>query len=190
MSDSGNVGPVARSYISRVGLPAAGGFFVDALGGDGKSRSQRSVMLRGLRIEKQVSEVLLSESEVEKILRRHLRKHGFAVKPRSGTHGVDIFARDGSGRELFVEVEGNQKPDGSRLSASQRYTHLLRAVGQISTRMVPGSRTAVYAIGLPADPYYLKTVHAKLTESSRRLRLKFIWVGAEGVVVDEKPHRE
>jgi len=66
-------------------------------------------------------------------------------------HGVDIEATDESGTPYFIEVEGNKKPDGRPLTSSQKYTHFLRAVGQICIRM---EQDGVYALGLPFDTLY------------------------------------
>jgi len=79
--------------------------------------------------------VLLREIEVENIVRQTLRKDGFSVVPRVGKHGVDIIARK-NGKEMYIEVEGNKKPDGvTPLTTSQKYTHYFRAIGQLTFRI-------------------------------------------------------
>ena len=96
------------------------------------------------------------ESEVEGILRKHLKDHGFEVKERTRKHGVDVTAFK-DGKSYYVEVEGNTKPDGRPLTASQKYTHILRAVGQICLRM-NDDRNGVFELVLPEDRYYRKKI--------------------------------
>jgi hypothetical protein len=99
---------------------------------------------------------MLTESEVEGILKKHLKDHGFAVKERTSKHGVDIAAFK-DGKDYYVEIEGNAKPDGKPLTTSQKYTHLLRAVGQICLRM-NDDPNGVYEIVLAEDEYYRKKI--------------------------------
>ena len=53
---------------------------------------------------------MLKESEVEEILRRHLKEHGFTVVERTRKQGVDIQAAKDS-RIYYVEIEGSPKLD-------------------------------------------------------------------------------
>ena len=100
--------------------------------------------------------MLPKESEVEEKMREHLRDLDFEVKERTATHGVDIAASI-NGRDHYIEVEGNTKPDGKPLTTSQKYTHLLRAVGQICLRM-NDDPNGVYEIVLAEDHYYREKV--------------------------------
>lgn len=129
----------------------------------------------------------LREKEVEAALRRYLKRKGYHVMKRKGPQGVDIKARDKSGRDLYVEVEGNKKPDGRPLTTSQKYTHLLRAVGQISLRMSGSRKNSTYALGLPLDPYYYKMISMGLSTALGRLRVVILWVGNKGKVTRTKP---
>ena len=64
--------------------------------------------------------VLLREIEVENIVRQTLVNDGFSVVPRVREQGVDIIARK-NGKDMYIEVEGNKKPDGvNPLTTSQK----------------------------------------------------------------------
>jgi hypothetical protein len=106
--------------------------------------------------------LLLREIRVEKILREWLveEEHWTKIEPKR-YHGVDIHGWDGEGRERYIEVEGNMKPKaGQPLTASQKYTHLNRMIGQICMRMGEGGQAAKYAICVPVDDYYVKKLDA------------------------------
>lgn len=189
--EGGNVGPPAKYGYNRETAPSAGsgggggghGFYLRR--GPRRERFHPSVdFIRSPR----TPNVLLTEAEVEKILRSYLKKKGFAVTQRTGAQGVDIFARSKSSKEWYVEVEGNKRPNGGPLTTSQKYTHLLRAVGQISTRMTLGSK-GFYALGLPADSYYQWMIQKQLSEGVRRLGLTVFWVRTKGKVSLVKPTR-
>jgi hypothetical protein len=94
---------------------------------------------------------LLSEKDTEILIRKYLKLKNFNVKDRKTAHGVDIEAIDEFGISYFIEVEGNKKPDGRPLTSSQKYTHFMRAIGQICMRM---DKDGVYALGLPFDTLY------------------------------------
>ena len=102
---------------------------------------------------------LLSEKETEILIRRYLSSNKFKVRERKTQHGVDIEATDESGTPYFIEVEGNKKPDGTPLTSTQKYTHFLRAFGQICMRM---DKEGVYALGLPFDKLYSKYLRKTL----------------------------
>ncbi len=116
------------------------------------------------------------EYEVEAIIRDYLKSQGIGLVDRKSPHGVDIQGEDNTGRHYFVEVEGNQKPEGKPLTTSQKYTHFYRAIGQICLRMTDGS--AIYAIGLPFDDYYVKAVKA-IKVARGRLKLHVYFVDGE-----------
>ena len=80
-----------------------------------------------------------TESQVEGLLRKHLKDHGYEVKERTSKHGVDVAAFK-DGKNYYVEIEGNTKRNGKPMVTSQKYTHLLRALGQICLRMNDGSK--------------------------------------------------
>jgi hypothetical protein len=121
---------------------------------------------------------LSKESEVEGILRKHLKDHGFEVKERTRKHGVDVTAFK-DGKVYYVEVEGNTKPDGTLLTTSQKYTHLLRAVGQICLRM-NDDPDAVYEIVLAEDRYYRKKI-SKLQTSLKKMGVATYFVDSNGI---------
>lgn len=115
---------------------------------------------------------LLSELDTENLIRKFLTSKKFTVKERKTPHGVDIEAADRSGTLYFIEVEGNKKPDGRPLTSRQKYTHFLRAIGQICMRM---EKDGVYALGLPYDTYYCKYLQ-KTVKARLLLSLKIIMV--------------
>ena len=119
------------------------------------------------------------ESEVEESIRRYLRDLDFEVKERAAAHGVDITASK-DGRDHYIEVEGNTKPDGSPLTSSQKYTHLLRAVGQISLRLHDNPK-AVLGLALPEDEYYRKKV-GELQTALKKSDVTVYFVDSEGRV--------
>jgi len=116
------------------------------------------------------------ESDVEEVLRKHLKEHGFAVKERTRKHGVDVAAFK-DGKNYYVEIEGNAKPDGEPLATSQKYTHLLRAVGQICLRM-NDDPIGVYELVLSEDPYYRKKID-ELHTALKRLCVTTYFVNEE-----------
>jgi hypothetical protein len=119
------------------------------------------------------------ESQVEEILRKHLKDHGYAVKERTSKHGVDVVVFK-DGKNYYVEIEGNTKPDGEPLTASQKYTHLLRAVGQICFRM-NDDPNGVYEIVLAEDEYYRKKIEA-LHITLKKLGVTTYFVDSKGKV--------
>jgi len=119
---------------------------------------------------------LAREKDVEELLRKHLKEHGYTVKKRTSEHGVDVKASK-DGKTYYVEVEGNTKSDGTPLTSSQKYTHLLRAVGQICLRM-NDDPNGVYEIVLAEDRTYRGMIN-KLQTASKKL-------GVETYFVDEK----
>jgi hypothetical protein len=123
------------------------------------------------------------ESEVEEILRKHLKEHGYTVKERTSEHGVDVTAFKNN-KAFYVEVEGNTKPDGKPLTTSQKYTHLLRAVGQICLRM-NDDPNGVYEVVLPDDPYYRKKI-GKLQIALNKLCVATYFVDEKGIVTDRQ----
>jgi len=124
---------------------------------------------------------LPTEAKVEEILRKHLKEHGFTVKERTSRHGVDVTALK-DGKTYYVEVEGNTKPDGQPLTASQKYTHLLRAVGQICLRM-NDDPDGVFELVLAEDEYYREKI-SKLQTSLKKLNVKAYFIMSNGRVVD------
>lgn len=101
---------------------------------------------------------LIGEPALENKLREILTKEGYRVEPKpKSRHEVDIVAYKG-GRTYVIEVEGNRKPkEEISLTNSQKYTHFLRAVGQLCLRMdiYPDCQ---YVLALPDDEYYLEKV--------------------------------
>lgn len=126
------------------------------------------------------------EYEVEAIIRDYLQSQGINLVDRKSPKGVDIQGHDKTGRHYFVEVEGNQKPDGKLLTTSQKYTHFYRAIGQICRRMRDDS--AIYAIGLPLDDWYEKAVN-DIKVARRKLRLHVYFVDRKKKVHDVPPGR-
>jgi len=122
---------------------------------------------------------LPKESEVEERLREHLADLGFEVKERTTKHGVDVTASK-DGRDHYIEVEGSTKPDGSPLASSQKYTHLLRAVGQLCLRLHDNSE-ATLGLALPEDGYYRKKVD-ELRIALKRLGVIVYFVDSDGRV--------
>jgi len=124
---------------------------------------------------------LLREEEVEKAIREYLKRNAFDVKERTAMQGVDIFASK-NGKSYYVEVEGNRKPNGAPLTTAQKYTHLLRAVGQICLRMNEDP-DGEFILGLPEDDYYRNKVE-KLATALKKLNVKVFFVkGTEPVAV-------
>ena len=123
--------------------------------------------------------LLPKESEVEEKMREHLRDLDFEVKERTATHGVDIAASI-NGRDHYIEVEGNTKPDGGPLTSSQKYTHLLRAVGQLCLRLHDNPDAAL-GLALPEDEYYRNKVD-KLQTALKRLNVTVYFVDSDGRV--------
>lgn len=124
---------------------------------------------------------MLKEAEVEGMLRKHLKEHGFGVKERTRKQGVDLEAsRDG--KDYYVEVEGDAKPDGTPLTTSQKYTHLLRAVGQICLRM-NDDPNGVYEIVLAEDPYYRKKID-ELQIALEKLCVSVYFVDSDGKIAE------
>jgi hypothetical protein len=121
------------------------------------------------------------ESEVEEMLRRHLKEHGFTLGERTRRQGVDVTAFKG-GKTYYVEVEGNIKPDGKPLTSSQKYTHLLRAVGQICLRM-NDDRNGVFQLVLAEDHYYREKV-GKLQTALKKLGVETYFVDSNGKVTE------
>lgn len=119
------------------------------------------------------------ESEVEERLREHLAGLGFEVKTRTTKHGVDVTACK-EGRDHYIEVEGSTKPDGSPLASNQKYTHLLRAVGQLCLRLHDNPE-AVLGLALPEDNYYRKKVD-ELQTALKRLGVTVYFVDSDGRV--------
>jgi hypothetical protein len=122
---------------------------------------------------------MLRESEVEEILRKHLEAHGFVVKGRIGVHGVDVAAFK-DGKAFYVEVEGNAKPDGKSLTTSQKYTHLLRAVGQICLRM-KDDPNGVFELVLAEDRYYREKID-ELQIALRKLGVETFFIDSKGKI--------
>ena len=123
---------------------------------------------------------LLSEDETEILIRRYLKSKNYLVKERKTRHGVDIKATDETGTPYFIEVEGNKKPDGRPLTSSQKYTHFLRAVGQICMRM---EQDGVYALGLPFDTLYSEYLQRTLN-ASKLLGLKVFVVYPDEINIE------
>ena len=119
------------------------------------------------------------ECEVEDWIRSYLKNIGFEVKERAGAHGVDITASK-DGRDYYIEVEGNSKPDGRPLTSSQKYTHLLRAVGQLCLRLHDNPE-AVLGLALPEDDYYRKKVD-ELQTALKRLGVTVYIIDSDGRV--------
>jgi len=122
---------------------------------------------------------LPKESEVERTMRRHLKAQGFTVEERTGVHGVDISASK-DGRTHFIEVQGNTKPDGRPFTSSQKYTHLLRAIGQVCLRLNDDPE-AVLGLALPEDAHYRKKVD-ELRTALKKLCVIVYFVDSEGIV--------
>ena len=97
---------------------------------------------------------------------------------RTSPRGVDVTASK-NGKKYYVEVEGNTKPDGNPLTSSQKYTHILRAVGQICLRMNDDPH-GIYEIVLAEDPYYRKEID-KLKVGLAKLGVSTYFVDSNGI---------
>ncbi len=117
--------------------------------------------------------VLLAEEEVENILRGLFDKDGFEVEPRKSRFGADIIANKGA-VFYYVEVEGNKKPIGEPLTSTQKYTHYLRAIGQLAMR-ITASPTSKFVLALPEDVYYRNKVN-ETKEALRRLGIEVYFI--------------
>lgn len=119
------------------------------------------------------------EEDVEGMLRKHLKEHGYAVKERTGEHGVDVTACK-DGKIYYVEVEGNINDDGKPFTTSQKYAHLLKAVGQICLRMNEDPN-GVYEIVLAEDGYYREKID-ELQVALKKLCVTTYFLDAKGRV--------
>lgn len=126
-----------------------------------------------MKIDNKIMCPLFSELDVEKAIRRYLANNGFDVEERARSHGVDILAHK-KGKTYYIEVEGNKKPNGHSFTPSQKYTHLLRVVGQICLRMEDNPK-GMFLIGLPEDEYYTSGVK-KLKTAMKRLGVTVLFV--------------
>lgn len=120
--------------------------------------------------------MLLAENEVTAKIEKELTKRGFKiVKVSYGRKkGVDIqCVKDGV--TYYFENEGNKKPNGNPLNHRQKYTHLLRCIGQICLRMQNEGR---YFIGLPVDEDYKKYTE-QLHKALEKLNVKIVWVDTD-----------
>jgi len=136
-------------------------------------------------IPQSIPTVLLREIEVENIVRETLRKDGFSVFPRIRAQGVDIEARKNN-VFYYIEVEGNKKPKSKKnpkgdlpLTSSQKYTHYLRAIGQLTMRIskyVDGK----FILALAEDEYYRKKVSDTLP-ALRKLGVVVYFVSDNGM---------
>jgi hypothetical protein len=122
---------------------------------------------------------LPKEKDVEGILRRHLKEHGYDVKERTSKHGVDVIAFK-NGKNYYVEVEGNIKRNGKPMETSQKYTHLLRAIGQICLRM-NDDPNGDYEIVLAEDGYYREKI-AMLKTALKKLGVTTYFINEEGKI--------
>lgn len=119
------------------------------------------------------------EAEVEETIRKYLREHGFTIKEGTKKQGVDVQAIKNN-KNYYVEVEGNTKPNGNPLTASQKYTHLLRAIGEICLRMNDDPEGLFY-IALPEDRYYEEKIN-NLQVSLQKLGVRTYFIGSNGKV--------
>jgi hypothetical protein len=119
------------------------------------------------------------EADVEKTLRKHLKEHGYVVKDREGMHGVDIVATKDN-KNYYVEAEGNIKRDGNPMTSSQKYTHLLRAVGQICLRMNDDPH-GIYELVLAEDEYYRRKI-TRLQAALKKLNVATYFLDSNGNV--------
>ena len=125
--------------------------------------------------------ILLREIEVENIVRQTLANDGFSVVPRVQKQGVDIIARK-NGKEMYIEVEGNKKPDGvNTLTTSQKYTHYFRAIGQLTFR-ISEYVNGEFILALPEDEYYRDKV-SKTLPAFRKLGVMVYFVTESGFKV-------
>lgn len=122
------------------------------------------------------------ESEVEEKVRKHLKKQGFTVITRTKIHGVDIQATK-EGKSYYFEVEGDTKPNGEPLTSSQKYTHLLRSVGQICLRM-NADPEGVFCLAFPEDEYYEKKIE-KLKLPLKKLSVHVYSVKVNGIIIEQ-----
>jgi hypothetical protein len=119
------------------------------------------------------------EKDVEVALRKHLKEHGYTVKEKAGIHGVDIVASK-NGKNYYVEVEGNTNRRGNPMTTSQKYTHLLRAVGQICLRM-NDEPDGTHELVLAEDEYYRKKA-TELQISLKKLGVETYFLDSNGNV--------
>lgn len=108
---------------------------------------------------------LLREIQVENAIRKFLReKFGDEnVQTRESPRGVDICYVNDLGEVCQVEVEGNANKDLKPLrSASARYTHFYRCLGQICKDIGLSAEGTIFEIGLPVDSVYEAYVRTAL----------------------------
>lgn len=127
----------------------------------------------------------LSEDDVTKAIERYLQENEFKLEvvTLGRKPGVDIKARK-AGKIYYFENEGNQKPSKAPLKTNQKYTHLLRCVGQICLRMKDEGE---YYIGLAEDEYYRHYINEELTNALQKLKVKIAWVQDDSTVNVEEP---
>jgi hypothetical protein len=128
--------------------------------------------------------MIRNEDEITEIIVTHLQEKGFEIEKKTlgRKRGVDIKASK-NGKSCFFENEGNKRPNQQPLRTHQKYTHLLRCVGQICLRMQDDGE---YYIGLPEDKYYREHIQ-KLRKALTKLTVKIVWVQENGMVKEEEP---
>ena len=120
---------------------------------------------------------LPKEKDVEMALRKHLKEHGYTVREKAGIRWVDIVASK-NGKNYYVGVEGNTNRRGNPMTSSQKYTHLLWAVGQICFRMNDDPE-GIYELVLAEDEYYRKKI-AELQTSLKKLDVETYFLDSKG----------
>jgi hypothetical protein len=126
---------------------------------------------------------LLSEDDVKRAVRDHLRQHGWTVsEPAWGQKtGIDIQAVM-QNRVLVVEAKGEVQSD------QQMGNYFLGALGELIQRM--DSPDKEYALAFPEHRRYVNMVARLPLWVKRHLRLQFFFVRREdsGFIVSHETH--
>ena len=123
----------------------------------------------------------MSEIWVENKVRKYLKTHGFDVKKRLTSHGVDITAYK-NGKLYLIEAEGNKTRNNE--DTQQVYSYYTRAFGQLAIRTTKYPN-AKCIMALPLRKAYQK----KVEETKRALKLlhfSIYFVNKKGKIVDRK----
>lgn len=114
----------------------------------------------------------MRENEVEKYIREHLRRNGWAVKPRKNKFGIDIEAIKDN-RKAIIEVKGC----GAHTTAmSNNFNNVF---GQILKDMQ--DKNAEYYVAFPHIQPYIRLWEGIPDLAKNRISVNVIWVDANGV---------
>jgi len=106
---------------------------------------------------------VMSEIWVENKVRKYLKTHGFDVKKRPTSRGVDITAYK-NGKLYLIEAEGNKTRKNE--DTKQVYSYYLRAFGQLAIRTTEHP-SAKCIMALPLNKNYQN----KVEQTKRALKL-------------------